>query len=107
MLDVLFLVVESLLGSGMPSPDKLEGQRKARFAASLVALTTAAGIVLMSWRSTNGTIVMIVASLAAGWIVSFSTVDVVKESGRSRWWSVSAGVAAVATLMLASYMLLR
>jgi hypothetical protein len=24
------------------------------------------------------------------WIVPFSTVDFVKESGRSRWWSVSA-----------------
>ena len=106
MLDVLFMVVEGLL-AGMPSPDKLEDQRKARFAGSLVALTTAAGIVLMSWRSTNATIVMIVVALAAVWIVLFSTVDIVKESGRSRWWSVSADVAGAATLMLAGYMLLR
>jgi len=107
MLDVLFLVVEALLGSGVPSPDMLEDQRKARFAASLLALTTAASTVLLAWRSTNATIVMIVAALAASWVVLFSTVDLVKESGRSRWWSVSAGVAGVATLMLASYMLFR
>ena len=69
MLDLLFLAPEWLLGSGMPSPDRLEDQRKARFAASLVALTTATGSVLVSWRSTNATIVMIVAALAAGWIV--------------------------------------
>ena len=107
MLDLLFLVVESLLGSGMPSPDKLEDQRKARFAASLVTLTTAAGIVLLSWRSTNASIVMTVAALAAVWIILFSTVDIVKESGRSRWWSISAVAVGVATLMLASYMLFR
>ena len=107
MLDLLFLVLEGLLGSGMTSPDRLEDQRKARLAASLVTLTTATGIVLMSWRSTNATIVMVVAALGAGWIVLFSTVDLVKESGRSRGWSVSAAAVGVATLILASYRLFR
>jgi hypothetical protein len=41
---------------------------------------------------------MFVAALAAVWIVQFSTVNIVKEPGRSRWWSISACLFSAATL---------
>jgi hypothetical protein len=107
MVDLLFSILEALLETGMPSPDRLEDQRKARFAASLVALATAAGILVSAWQTSNAKIVMVVAALAAVWIVLFSAVDIVKEPGRSRWWSISACLFGAATLTLASYMLFR
>jgi hypothetical protein len=108
MVDLLFSVLEALLETGMPSPDRLEDQRKARLVASLFALATAAVIQVYGWQtSSTGQIVMIVAALGAGWIVLFSTVDIVKEAGRSRWWSISACLVGTATLTLTSFMLVR
>ena len=99
MLDLLFLVTESLLDSGV--------SRKAGFAASLVALATATGILLMRWQTPTARIVMVACAVAAVLIVLFSTVDIVKEPGPSRLWSISSDLAGAATLMLASYMLFR
>jgi hypothetical protein len=102
MLDVILDLVLSALADGVPSPDTLDNQRKARLVVSVIALIVNLAIGLLFGESAlRGwpLLVLLGMTFAAGWALIFSVVDLVKELPSVPWWSVA--VIAVAASSIA------
>jgi hypothetical protein len=99
MFDAIADVIEILLTGEVPSPDTLEKQRQARLAVSAVGLVVDLGLSLWLGASTlRGWSFLVVAgmTIAAGWALIVSVIDLVKELPSVEWLSVAAaGVATV------------
>jgi hypothetical protein len=100
--DFLADLIEALFSSGIPSPNRLENQRRLRLAVSVLSLAGNAGVYvadgvsdLRGWP----VLLLIVTSVAAAWVVAFSLVDLVKSLPALAGMSIAA--AAVATVSLA------
>jgi hypothetical protein len=78
MLDFLGAVIELFLeAGGIPGPASLEGQRRARVVAGIVALTAIlAGHLFLG--SVTRTVVLVGGSVVAAWVLAFSLVDLMK-----------------------------
>ncbi len=79
MLDAIADLIEVVFTGGMPSPDLLEKQRRARLAVSMVALVGNSGLCLLpgapalrSWSL----LALLAMTAAAGWVLVFSVVDI-------------------------------
>jgi uncharacterized membrane protein len=105
MFDVIADLIETLLSDGVPSPDRLEKQRQARLAVSLVALIGNSSIYLtLGVSSLRGWPVLLLVgwTLAAGWVLVFSVVDTAKELPTVSWMSIAAALAAAAGIAVAA-----
>jgi|SRR5687768_1312901 hypothetical protein len=99
MFDLIGDVVELLLQTGgVPGPQSLEGQRRARIVAAAVALT-----VILSghflFGLTAGLVMLVGGMVVAAWVLAFSLVDVAKELPVVPWPSIAAIFVAGASLM--------
>ena len=100
MIDVVSELIELLLAGGIPAPELVEGQRRVRLAAAIVALTVI--LVGQSLSAAALRIAFVVAgSIAALWILACSLVDLIKEFPPVRWQSIAAGTFAGAGLLVA------
>ena len=97
MVDVLSEFIE--LAGGIPAPQSVEGQRRARLVAAIVALT-----INLAGRLASGAALRIAlvaaGSIAAMWILAFSLVDWSKEFPPVQWLSIAASAFASAGLLV-------
>jgi hypothetical protein len=100
-------MLEAMLGDGVPGPDTLDAQRKARLLASGVALAIVVLVRGLAWESPTATIILVLTAVGSGWIILFSVVDVIKEPGSSRWWSTCASVVGTVALITTANLLFR
>jgi hypothetical protein len=103
LLDVVSEVIEPLLsGGGLPAPESIEGQRRARLVAAITAL---AAILAAGQHLFGGALpiaFVTAGSIAAIWVLAFSMVDLAKECPPVRWQSVAALAFTSAGLLAAS-----
>jgi hypothetical protein len=104
--DLLGELIGVLIEGGIPGPLSLEGQRRARVVVSTVALV---GILTghLFLASLSGTVVLVVGSVVAAWILAFSLVDLAKELPGVPWVTVVAILVAVAGLITGVGLALR
>ncbi len=101
MFDVIADAVEMLLVGGVPSPESLEKQRQARLALSAAGLIVNLSLCLWLGASAlRGWSALVVSgvTIAAGWVLIVSVIDVLKELPSVVWLSVAAAVVAVGVI---------
>jgi hypothetical protein len=109
MFDVIGDLLEFAAAGGVPSPDSLEKQRRARLAVSLVVLVGNLSLCLLLGASALGgwfVLVLGAMTVAAGWVTLFSVVDIAKELPSVVWLSIAAGIvgsAGMAVTALAAF----
>ncbi len=109
MFDVIVELIEKLLSDGVPSPDRLEKQRQARLAVSILALIGNSSIYLtLGVSALRGwpALVLVGLTLATGWALVFSVVDLAKELPAVAWVSIAAALAAAAGIAVAAVLAL-
>jgi hypothetical protein len=109
--DLIAGLIEIFFTHGVPSPDSLEKQRQARLGVSMVALVVNLLVLVLGASTLRGwsVLVLSVTTIAAGWALIFSVVDVAKELPSVAWSSIAATLVAaggitVATLLALSVM---
>jgi hypothetical protein len=101
MVDVVAELIEFLLAAGgVPGPESIEGQRRARLLATIVALTAVIGGYIVA-GTTAGVALVAAGSIMGLWTLSFSLVDLMKEFPPVQWQSVTAIVVATTALAVA------
>jgi hypothetical protein len=101
MVDVVAELIEFLFAAGgVPGPESLEGQRRARLVAAIVAL---AGVIAghIFSGTTAGVALVAAGSIVGLWILALSLVDLMKEFPPVQWQSVTAIVVATTALAVA------
>jgi hypothetical protein len=101
MLDAIGDVIEFLLNNGVPSPETLGKQRQARLVVGAVALAINGGLAMWLGESAlRGWAILVLSgmTIAAGWALLFSIVDVAKELPSVARLSVAAGAVATAAI---------
>jgi len=101
MVDVVAELIEFLLtAGGVPGPESLEGQRRARLLATIVALAAViAGHII---AGTTASVALVAAGSIVGlWSLAFSLVDLMKEFPPVHWQGVTAIVVATTALAVA------
>jgi hypothetical protein len=102
MVDIVAGLIELVLeAGGIPGPQSLDGQRRARVVAGLAAFIAVLVGRLLS-GPTAGVVFVVTGSIVGLWVLGFSLVDLLKEWPPVQWQSVMAIVAASAALAAAS-----
>ena len=104
MADLIADLVETLTG-GIPSPESLKNQRRARLAVSIVALVGNSSLYLLLGASALGgwsVLAVLGMTFAAGWVLVFSVVDIAKELPSVVCLSITAGAIAAAAIAVAA-----
>src|SRR5688572_10444466 len=106
MVDLLLAILEALLGTGV---HRTHWTRNEKLVSSPQAWRWQSSALLrgLAWKSPTATIMLVLTAGASGWIILFSVVGVIKEPGRSRWWSTSASIVGAVTLTLSGCLLVR
>jgi hypothetical protein len=105
MADVIADLIEMFVTGGIPSPDSVENQRRARLAVSIVALFGNSGLYLLLGASALrgwAVLALLGMTFAACWVLVFSVVDIAKELPSVVWLSITAGVVAAAGIAVAA-----
>ena len=105
MADLIADLIEILFTGGIPSPDSVENQRRARLAVSIVALIGNSSLCLLLGASALrgwSVLALLGMTLAASWVLVFSVVDIAKELPSVVWLSITAGVIAASGIAVAA-----
>lgn len=98
-------LIDILFTAGIPSPDSLRNQRRARLAVSVVALCGSSSLYLLAGGSVlSGWLVLALLGiiLAAGGVLVFSVVDIAKGLPAVVWSSITAAAIAAAAIAVAA-----
>jgi hypothetical protein len=102
MLDVLADLLELVVANGIPTPSTLERQRQVRLAVSGLALVTNS---VLHWLYGRPPVaswpILVISTIASGWVLAFSMVDLIKELPSIAWVSIAAAALASAAVIVA------